>query len=180
MAYRYKLIRRFWSSAKSQELVSQPSSYSYLIDKAKENQTLAHREQFAVALKSYLSLEKYRRGHVKFIKEGLARMDEFGLQKDVLTYNRLIDMFPKGRFNNKTMFDAFWPKPHPQIDLALDILQKMEDYGIRPDYNTYTLLCEIFGRVSFPVQKCTRIAVWFDKFENIDSIVLKEKCPLNL
>ena len=158
---------RTWS-VYSQQLVVQPSPYSHLIDKAKENQTFAQREQFALALKGYLSLEKYRRGHMKFIKEGLIRMDEFNLQRDILTYNRLIDIFPKGKFNNKTMFDAFWPKPHPQIDLALEILQKMEDYGIRPDYNTYMLLCEIFGRVSYPVQKCLRIAVWFDKFENID------------
>jgi signaling intermediate in Toll pathway protein len=165
------------ASSNSQGLTARPSSYGHLIDKAKEHQALNRQEQFAVALKAYTSLEKYRRGHMKFIREGLLRMDEFNLQKDLLTYNRLIDMFPKGRFNNKTFFDSLWPKQHPQIDLALDILQKMEDNGIRPDYITYSLLCEIFGRVSFPVQKCTRIAVWFDKFDNIDPYRIEGQIP---
>ena len=172
------IYRRLWTSYANQNRHSLvKSSYTYLIDKAKENQSFVHREQFAVALKEYLSLEKYRRGHVNFIKEGLIRMDEFGLQKDLLTYNRLLDLFPKDRFKNKTLFDALWPKPHPQIDLALDILQKMEDHGVRPDYTTYSLLCEIFGRVSFPVQKCTRIAVWFDKYENIDPYRIQGDVP---
>ena len=150
------------------DLVPQEISYSYLIDKAKEDLTLAERDKFTSALDAYLSLEKYRRGHVKFIKEGLGRMDDFGLQKDLVSYNRLIDLFPRGHFNNKRFFDTLWPRSYPQTELALDLLQKMEDNGIRPNRVTYDVLCEIFGRQSLPVEKCIRIAIWFDRFEDID------------
>ncbi|XP_011404145.1 PREDICTED: evolutionarily conserved signaling intermediate in Toll pathway, mitochondrial-like [Amphimedon queenslandica] len=156
------------------------SSYGHLLDEAKKDQSLAVRERFAEALMSYMSLEKNRSGHMKFIKEGLSRMDEFGLQKDLLSYNRLLDLFPKGRFNNKSFFDTLWPKPHPQIDLALEILSKMEDNGIRPDNVTYTILCETFSRISLPVQKCERIAFWFDKFEDIDPYRIKGDMPTDL
>ena len=39
---------------------------------------------------------------------------------------------------NRTFFDAVWPRPTPQMELALNILEKMELEGIRPDDTTYT------------------------------------------
>lgn len=144
------------------------SQYNSLIDSAKLHGDLEKREQFAVALKEFMSREKYRRGHMSFIRVAVHRMDEFSLEKDLLTYNRLLDIFPKGKFVPHRMLDAFWPRSFPQIDLALDLLSKMEDNGVRPDYNTHMLLIEIFGKTSFPVDKCQRIAYWFDKYENAD------------
>ena len=155
------------------KLTTAVSSHNSLLDNAKKKSNLQYREKFATALTEYMKKEKFKRGHVNFIKTALIRMDEFNVQKDLLTYNRLLDVFPKKRFVNKTLFDALWPRPLPQIDVALDVLQKMEDNGVRPDYTTYSLLCEIFGRVSFPVQKCMRIAYWFDKFENVDPYRIK-------
>lgn len=153
------------------------SPYGALIDDARKSTHGKPRERFAVALMSYMEQEKFRRGHVKFITFALQQMDEFGLEKDLLTYNRLIDIFPKDRFKPRNMFDAFWPKPLPQIELALSILQKMEENGIRPDYTTYDLLIEIFGRVSFPVQKCFRLAYWFDKFKDADPYWIEGELP---
>ena len=166
------------SSQDCKSLESQKSSsYGHLIDEAKKDQSSAERQKFASALLSYMSLEKNRRGHMQFIKEGLARMDEFGLQKDLLSYNRLLDIFPRGRFNNKSFFDTLWPQFHPQIELALAVLTKMEENGIRPDNVTYTILCEVFNKVSLPVQKAQRIAFWFDKFENVDPYRIKGDVP---
>ena len=153
------------------------SPYGALLDNARKSRQGEPRERFAVALLNYMEQEKFRRGHVKFITFALQQMDEFGLEKDLLTYNRLIDIFPRNRFKPMNMFDAFWPKPLPQIEIALEILQKMEDNGVRPDYTTYDLLKEIFGRVSFPVQKCVRIAYWFDKFENVDPYWIEGELP---
>lgn len=172
-----KTIKTSSQDCKSLEPQESISSYGHLLDEAKKDESLAVREKFGAALQSYMSLEKNRRGHMKFIKEGLSRMDEFGLQKDLLSYNRLLDLFPKGRFNNKSFFDTLWPKPHPQIDLALEILSKMEDNGIRPDNVTFTILCETFSKISLPVQKCQRIAYWFDKFEDIDPYRIKGDMP---
>ena len=144
------------------------SQHNALIDSAKLNTQLENRESFAIALKEFMAREKYRRGHVNFLKLALHRMDEFGLQRNLLTYNRLFDIFPKGRFVARRMLDAFWPRSLPQTELALEILTKMEEQSIRPDYNTYMLLTEIFGKTSLPVQKCYRIAYWFDKYEHAD------------
>lgn len=152
-------------------------NYDAVIDSAKLNAALESREQFALALKEFMSREKYRRGHANFIKLALQRMDEFNLERDLLTYNRILDVFPKGKFVAKRMLDALWPRPLPQTELALEILTKMEEYGIRPDYNTYMLLIEVFGKTSLPVQKCRRIAYWFDKYENADPFKIDGDLP---
>ncbi len=153
------------------------SPYNALIDSAKLKNHLENREQFALVLKEFMSREKYRKGHVNFIKLAVQRMDEFKLEKDLLTYNRILDIFPKGRFVPKRMLDAFWPRSTPQLELALDLLTKMEEHGIRPDYNTYMLLVETFGKTSLPVDKCYRIAYWFDKYENADPYEIKGELP---
>lgn len=157
--------------------LSVQSSYNALMDAAKLKTHLVKREQFSLVLKEFMVREKYRKGHVNFIKMAIHRMDEFGLEKDVVTYNRILDMYPKGRFAPRRMLDAFWPRSTPQLELALDILTKMEDNGVRPDYNTYMLLIEIFGKTSLPVDKCYRIAYWFDKYENIDPYEIKGGLP---
>lgn len=147
------------------------------MDRARRSTKEEPRERFAVALLSYMELEKYRRGHVKFITFALQQLEGFGLKEDLLTYNRLIDIFPKDRFKPRNMLDAFWPKAHPQIEVALNILQKMEENGVVPDYTTYELLVAIFGRVSPPVEKCYRMAYWFNMFENVDPYRIEGELP---
>ena len=97
----------------------------------------------------------------------ISSVEEFGLQEDFLTYNRLIDIFPKDRFKPNNIFDAFWPKLHPQIEVALQILTRMEENAVIPDLMAHKLLFEIFGRVSFPMQKCYRMAYWFSKYVDV-------------
>ena len=171
----------YQSSQKSDQALVK-SDYGHLMDIARKSTEEEPREKYAKALMYYKKREKDSRGHMKFIKFALHQLEEFGLQDDILTYNRLIDIFPKDRFKPKNIFDAFWPVPHPQVDVALDILQKMEENGVVPNRVTYDLLVEIFGRVSFPVQKCYRLAFWFKFFENADpySIVYLPESPLEL
>lgn len=158
------------------------SDYGHLMDIARKSTEEKPEEKYAEVLMTFKKREKDRRGHVNFIKFALHQVEEFGLQEDVVTYNRLIDIFPRDKFKPKNMLDAFWPVPHPQIDVALDILQKMEENGVVPNQTTFDLLVEIFGRVSFPVQKCYRLAFWFKMFENADpySIVYLPESPLEL
>lgn len=157
--------------------VDAPSSHGAFLDDAKRHSHLPHQEQFALALQGYMEREKYRRGHVAFISLALARMREFGLEKDLLTYNRLLDLFPKGRYVPRRMLDAFWPRPLPQMELALDLLTRMEEEGVRPDYITLAILCEVFGKKSFPVDKCCRMAYWFDRFEHSDPYQVEGGLP---
>ena len=144
-----------------------------IIDQARRQTGLHPEDQFKMALKEFVVKDKHRRTHLKFINTALERVDEFGLQKNMQIYKDMLDLFPKGRFVNRTLFDALWPRRTPQMELALRILQKMEDEGIRPDDETQELLLQIFGRASYPLQKCRRMIYWFDRYENIDPYKLK-------
>ena len=144
------------------------STYSALMDTAKTKPRLSSREQFGLVLKEFMTREKYRRGHVTFINMAMERMEEFGLEKDLLTYNRLLDVLPKGRYHPKRMLDALWPRPLPQTELVLELLTRMEDNGVWPDAVTYSLLVEVFGRRSLPVEKCERMLYWFERYKDAD------------
>lgn len=154
------------------------STYGALMDSAKTQSQLCNREQFGLVLKEFMSREKYRRGHVSFINMALARMEEFQLEKDLLTYNRILDVFPKGRYKPKRLLDALWPRPLPQTELALELLTRMEDNNVWPDDITYSLLVEVFGRHSLPVEKCERMAYWYSHYRNADPYWIEGDLPV--
>ena len=154
------------------------SQFNALIDSARhEHKHLGSRDQFSIAVNQFLAREKYRRGHVAFIRVALQRMDEFGLHKDLETYNKLLNVFPRGRFKPRRMLDAFWPRPLPQMELALDLLTKMEENGVNPSLETYQIVKDVFGRESFPFHKCVRLMFLFDKYENADPYQIKGEIP---
>lgn len=155
------------TSAPQVQRIIVSGGYNELIESAKQRSGLEKREQFALVLNEFLTREKYRKGHVPFIRLAMQRMEEFGLEKDLLTYNRVLDVFPKGRFAPIKMIDAFWPRPTPQLELCLEVLTKMEENGIRPSTETYNIVKAVFGR-SIALEKCIRIMYLFDKFRDID------------
>lgn len=125
------------------------------------------KESFLGVIDNFLANDRTRRGHMEFLKAAMHYMEEFDLVKDVEAYNKMLDVFPRGRFENRTLFDAIWAKQHPQAILALDILTLMEDNWILPNENTYDLLFEIFGHASQPLQKCKRMIYWYHKLEEM-------------
>ena len=133
------------------------------------------KEGFVRVVNNFLDKDRLRRGHLSFVYTALYYVDAFGLEKDVDVYNEILEAFPKYKIVNRTLLDALWPKPHPQIDAALDLLTKMEDNGIRPDDLTYTILLEVFGKASFPAQKAQRMAYWFDKYKDSNPHLLSEE-----
>ena len=152
------------------------SSYNKLLDSVKQRPSLNKREQFYFAIEKFLEKEKYRKGHVQFMVAAMRRMDEFDLNKDLDAYNKLINVFPRGRFLPRRMLEAFWPRASPQMELCLEILTKMEENGIRPSQLTYNIIKAIFGK-TFPLEKCRSIMYLFDKYENIDPYEIKTKLP---
>lgn len=142
-----------------------------------EQSLVARRDQFTLAINEFKKREKYRKGHVEFVKLAVQRMEEYQLQQDINIYNQIISIFPKGRFAPKRMLDSLWPRSLPQLELSLEILTKMEENGIRPNQETYNLLNEIFGKMSLPVQKCIRIAHLFDKYEYADPYKIHGEIP---
>ena len=153
------------------------STYGALMDSAKTQSQLSNREQFALVLKEFMSREKYRKGHVSFINMALTRMEEFELERDLLTYNRILDMFPKGRYKPKRLLDVLWPRPLPQTELALELLTRMEDNNVWPDDVTYSLLVEVFGKHSLPVDKCDRMAYWYSCYKDSDPYWIEGEVP---
>lgn len=156
------------------------SQFNALIDTARiEHKDLTSHDQFSMAVDQFLIREKYRKGHVAFIRLALQRMDEFGLERDLETYNKLLQIFPKGRFKPRRMLDALWPRSLPQMELALDLLTKMEDNGVNPNLKTYQIIKDVFGGMSFPFQKCVRLMYLFDKYENADPYKIQGELPSN-
>lgn len=154
----------------------QLSGHCSLIDLAKQTEGMEKSEQFTLALNEFLVREKYRKGHIGFIRTAMLRMDEFGLEKDLETYNKLIDIFPRGRFAPRSMIDAFWPRSTPQLELCLEVLTKMEENGVRPSIHTYKIIKAIFGR-SLPLEKCIRIMYLFDIYGDMDPYEVRGELP---
>ncbi|EDO47956.1 predicted protein [Nematostella vectensis] len=135
------------------------------------------RDNFIEILESFSRHDRNRRGHMELLKTAMNYMDIYGLEKDLLAYNAMLDVFPRGRFQNRTLFDAVWPKKHPQVDLALEILTKMEENVIKPSIETYDICEEIFGKASQPVQKVRRLAYWLTKLEEMFPSPLPAELP---
>jgi len=125
-------------------------------------------EGFVNAVEIFKNKNKNRQGHIEFIATGMKFIEAYGLEKNVEVYNAILDVFPRNRFDNRSLFDAIWPKPHPQINLALDVLTKMEWQGIMPTDETFDIVHSIFGRASFPVQKIYRLWFWFEEFKDLN------------
>ena len=137
------------------------------------------KEGFINAVEIFINKNKIRRHHVDFITTAMKFIEPYGLEKDIEVYNKLIDVFPRNKFVNRTLFDAVWPKPHPQINLALDILTKMEWQGILPSEETHDLVYEVFGRASFPLQKIYRMWFWFEEFKDLNPYKLPDEVYKN-
>ena len=135
------------------------------------------KENFFSVIDAFLAKDRTRRGHMEFVKTAMAYMEEFGVEKDVEAYNRLLDVFPRGRYDNRTLFDAIWAKKHPQAELALEVLTQMEDYWLLPNEDTYDTLDEIFGHASQPLQKCRRMIYWYHKLEEMFPNPYPKKLP---
>lgn len=151
--------------------------YNTLIDVAKQRTGIEKQEQFAFALEEFIRREKYRKGHVAFIRVAMQRMQEFNLEKDLVAYNRLIDIFPRGRFAPKSMLDAFWPRSTPQLELCLEILTKMEENGVIPNKETQDIVKAVFGTGSLVMHKLTRIVHFFNKYKDMDPYEVHTELP---
>ena len=132
------------------------------------------KDGFIKAVDQWINKNKVRSGHIDFISTALKFIEPYGLGKEIEVYQKLFDAFPRDRFTNRTLFDAIWPKPHPQMHLALDILSKMEDNGVIPTLELHELVKEIFGPSSFPLEKIYRMHFWFNEMKDLNPYRLPE------
>ncbi|KAF3836753.1 hypothetical protein F7725_004217 [Dissostichus mawsoni] len=113
---------------------------------ARETKTKA---TFNKVVEVFIKQDVRRRGHVEFIYAALQKMPEFGVERDLAVYNKLLDVFPK-----EIMFNHY-PR---QQECGVQLLEQMEGYGS-------------------PVRKYQRILYWFPKFKHTNPYPIPKNLP---
>ncbi|KAG1959391.1 evolutionarily conserved signaling intermediate in Toll pathway, mitochondrial [Pimephales promelas] len=118
-----------------------------------------------------------RRGHVEFIYAALKKMPEFGVERDIAVYNRLLDVFPKEVFVPQNFIQRMFNHYPRQQECGVQLLEQMENYGIIPNVETKVLLAQIFGEKSHPMRKYQRMMYWFPRFKNVNPFPVPHVLP---
>ncbi|VVC33258.1 Hypothetical protein CINCED_3A018933 [Cinara cedri] len=158
-----KSIEREFHSTKP--FFDQPPKVDVISADSFNNVQEKNKKTYLDMLKMY-KLEKYRTGHVEFINTALKHLDEFGVSEDLETYKSLIQVMPAGKFVPQNYLQSefmHYPK-HQQC--IVDVLQKMEDNGVIPDWEVEDMLIKRFGNRGIPVRRYWRMMYWMPKFNN--------------
>ncbi|XP_068443988.1 evolutionarily conserved signaling intermediate in Toll pathway, mitochondrial [Clinocottus analis] len=118
-----------------------------------------------------------RRGHVEFIYAALKKMPEFGVERDLAVYNKLLEVFPKEVFVPRNFIQRMFNHYPRQQECGVQILEQMENYGIMPNVETKVQLVQIFGEKSHPIRKYQRLMYWFPRFKHINPFPVPEHLP---
>ncbi|XP_030636410.1 evolutionarily conserved signaling intermediate in Toll pathway, mitochondrial [Chanos chanos] len=118
-----------------------------------------------------------RRGHVEFIYAALKKMPEFGVERDIAVYNKLLDVFPKEVFVPRNFIQRMFNHYPRQQECGVQLLEQMESYGVLPNVETKVLLVQIFGEKSHPIRKYQRIMYWFPKFKHANPFPIPHNLP---
>ncbi|XP_030018640.1 evolutionarily conserved signaling intermediate in Toll pathway, mitochondrial [Sphaeramia orbicularis] len=118
-----------------------------------------------------------RRGHVEFIYAALKKMPEFGVERDITVYNKLLDVFPKEVFVPRNFIQRMFNHYPRQQECGVQVLEQMENYGITPNVETKVLLVQIFGDRSHPMKKYQRIMYWFPRFKHTNPFPVPRQLP---
>lgn len=118
-----------------------------------------------------------RRGHVEFIYAALKKMPEFGVERDITVYNKLLDVFPKEVFVPRNFIQRMFNHYPRQQECAVEVLEQMENHGVMPNTETKVLLVQIFGPKGHPVRKYQRIMYWFPRFKHVNPYPVPHQLP---
>ncbi|XP_054914730.1 evolutionarily conserved signaling intermediate in Toll pathway, mitochondrial [Poeciliopsis prolifica] len=156
---------------KTKSLVTQGDLFEEV---AKETKTKA---TFNQVIDVFTKRDIRRRGHVEFIYAALKKMPEFGVERDLTVYNKLLDVFPKEVFVPRNFIQRMFNHYPRQQECGVQVLEQMENYGIMPNIETKVLLVQIFGEKSHPIRKYQRIMYWFPKFKHINPFPIPQPLP---
>ncbi|XP_076635006.1 evolutionarily conserved signaling intermediate in Toll pathway, mitochondrial [Colletes latitarsis] len=126
-----------------------------------ENKT---KESFLEFIHLYTKTSVARRTHVEFIAQALKHMSEFGVERDLEVYKALLNVFPKGKYIPRNMYQTMLYHFPKHQDVTLQLLTQMEQNHVIPDYEMQELVINIFGEKSHPIQKLWRMVYWMPKF----------------
>lgn len=141
------------------------------------SQPQKNKKSYLEVVKMFEGRDNRRRGHVEFIYAALARMKEFGVQKDLEVYKALLEVLPKGKLIPKNIFQAEFMHYPKQQQCAVDLLEQMEDNKVMPDSEMEQMLLNTFGSRGIPLRKFWRMMYWMPKFRNLSPWYLPEELP---
>ncbi|XP_060887204.1 evolutionarily conserved signaling intermediate in Toll pathway, mitochondrial [Labrus mixtus] len=165
-----EFIKEF-DKEKNRSLVTQDGLFEQISQDGKSKAT------FNKVVEVFMKRDARRRGHVEFIYAALAKMQEFGVERDLAVYNKLLDVFPKEVFVPRNYIQRMFNHYPRQQECGVQVLEQMENYGILPNVETKVLLVQIFGEKSHPVRKYQRLMYWFPKFKNLNPFPVPQQLP---
>lgn len=115
-------------------------------------------------------------GYVDIVNQGLDRMKDLGLERDINAYKELLKVFPEGKFHKKSRFDIGMFHA-PQQMSAIRLIYQMRTNLIRPDKEMEYLVIKAFGKDSDVWLRITRSNYWTMKGRNINPNPLPEILP---
>ncbi|XP_071528590.1 evolutionarily conserved signaling intermediate in Toll pathway, mitochondrial [Panulirus ornatus] len=124
------------------------------------------KDTFLAACDVFKDKGPHLRGHVEFIYAALKHMEEFGVDKDLEVYKKLLDLMPKGKMIPTNFFQVEFMHYPKQQQCAIDCLEQMEMNGVLPDTEMEDILRNAFGKYSHPLRKYGRMMYWMPKFKN--------------
>nr|XP_020647245.1 evolutionarily conserved signaling intermediate in Toll pathway, mitochondrial [Pogona vitticeps] len=132
---------------------------------------------FQKALELFCQQDVRRRGHIEFIYAAVKKMPEFGVQKDINVYNKILDVFPKDVFVPRNFIQRIFNHYPRQQECGVYVLDQMESYGVMPNKQTQFLLLQIFGDASHPIKKYQRMMYWIPKFRQLNPYPVPDPLP---
>ena len=144
-----------------------------------DDQKEKNKESFDGAIDIFCDKDTRRRGSVEFIYAAMRNMEKFGVHRDLGTYRKLMEVFPKGKMipENRLQGDFFhYPK---QQQCATSLLQKMELNRVMPDEEMGDIILNVFGKYSTPYKRYCRMMYWMPKFKNLSPWPLPDELPNN-
>ena len=84
---------------------------------------------FSKVVDVFIKRDVRRRGHVEFIYAALKKMPEFGVERDLVIYNKLLDVFPKEVFVPRNFIQRMFNHYPRQQECGVQLLEQMENYG---------------------------------------------------
>ena len=136
-----------------------------------------NKESFEGAIDIFCDKDTRRRGSVEFIYAAMRNMEKYGVHKDLGTYRKLMEVFPKGKMipENRLQSDFFhYPK---QQQCATFLLHKMELNKVIPDEEMGDIVINVFGKYSTPYKRYCRMMYWMPKFKNLSPWPLPDELP---
>ncbi|KAM7365902.1 hypothetical protein PAMP_015382 [Pampus punctatissimus] len=156
---------------KNKSLVTRYDLFEQVAKEAKTKAT------FNKVVDVFIKRDIRRRGHIEFIYTALKKMPEFGVERDLTIYNKLLDVFPKEVFVPRNFIQRMFNHYPRQQECGVQLLEQMENYGIMPNMETKVLLVQIFGEKGHPMRKYQRIMYWFPKFKHINPFPIPQQLP---